>query len=114
MLSVLHTLGWIAGITYKTIPLYWLMIHPCVKYWRSRKWSPYRALLPLWCLSWTLLAVVTCPWARVSPVLDDTDLASLDATLCLWSLALLVFERGFQQSATGWLSLSASTERKRD
>jgi protein-S-isoprenylcysteine O-methyltransferase Ste14 len=60
--QTLRTVGWIACIIYSTIPNFWLLIHPRVKYWRSRPRSPYRILLPVWIAMWLLLAAVTEHW----------------------------------------------------
>jgi protein-S-isoprenylcysteine O-methyltransferase Ste14 len=64
--EVLQTLAWLACAVYATIPLFWLMIHPCVGYWRSRSGSPYRVLLPLWIAMWIILGLITAPWRQVS------------------------------------------------
>jgi len=64
--EVLQTLAWLACAVYATIPSFWLMIHPCVGYWRSRSGSPYRVLLPLWIAMWIILGLITAPWRQVS------------------------------------------------
>jgi protein-S-isoprenylcysteine O-methyltransferase Ste14 len=60
--QTLRTIGWIAAMIYATIPSFWLLIHPRVEYWRSRRRSPYRILLPAWIAVWLLLAAVTASW----------------------------------------------------
>jgi protein-S-isoprenylcysteine O-methyltransferase Ste14 len=65
MLTLLRTAGWIACVFYSTIPGFWLLIHPRAEYWRSRRRSPYRILLPFWMLMWAVVAAVTSPWRSV-------------------------------------------------
>ena len=62
MSKTLQTIGWIACIIYSTIPAFWLLIHPRADYWRARRKSPYRILLPLWIGMWVAAAVITAPW----------------------------------------------------
>jgi protein-S-isoprenylcysteine O-methyltransferase Ste14 len=59
---LLHRIGWLACVVYATIPPFWLAIHPRVAYWRSRRRSPYRALLPFWVLMGLVLGAITSPW----------------------------------------------------
>jgi protein-S-isoprenylcysteine O-methyltransferase Ste14 len=58
----LITIGWIACAIYSTIPAFWLLIHPRIAYWRARRQSPYRILLPVWVAMWALVATITAPW----------------------------------------------------
>ena len=62
MLDLLRTVGWIACVIYSTIPAFWLQIHPCAEYWRSRRKSPYKILLPIWMAMWVAVAVLTSRW----------------------------------------------------
>ncbi|MGA9393000.1 MAG: isoprenylcysteine carboxylmethyltransferase family protein [Candidatus Sulfotelmatobacter sp.] len=62
MSKTLQTIGWIACIIYSTIPAFWLLIHPRADYWRARRKSPYRILLPLWIGMWVAAALITAPW----------------------------------------------------
>jgi protein-S-isoprenylcysteine O-methyltransferase Ste14 len=62
MIRFLHLLAWAACVIYSTIPLFWLLIHPRVAYWRARVRSPYRVLLPLWIVSWPVIGLLTAPW----------------------------------------------------
>lgn len=55
-------LGWIFCVIYATIPAFWLLIHPRVEFWRSRRRSPYRILLPVWIVMWGLAAAITVSW----------------------------------------------------
>jgi protein-S-isoprenylcysteine O-methyltransferase Ste14 len=65
MLAALRTIGWLACVVYASIPLFWLLIHPWVDFWRSRRRSPYRLLLPVWVGIWVVLGTLTAPWRRV-------------------------------------------------
>lgn len=65
MTQALNLLGWIACIVYSTIPGFWLLIHPCVDYWRSRKHSPYLILLPVWIALWIGLGLLTAKWRHI-------------------------------------------------
>ena len=70
MQPTLHTLGWLACVVYSTIPAFWLLIHTRVDYWRSRRRSPYRVLIPVWIGMWVLLALITLPWRTASRYQD--------------------------------------------
>ena len=59
---LLRTIAWIACVVYSTIPAFWLLIHPRAEFWRSRRRSPYRILLPIWIAMWALVATITAPW----------------------------------------------------
>jgi protein-S-isoprenylcysteine O-methyltransferase Ste14 len=85
MRPLLQTLGWIACVLYATIPSFWLTIHSRPEYWRARRRSPYRLLLPLWVAMWIALGLITEPWRHVA----------LYATPWDWIAALLVFALGF-------------------
>jgi protein-S-isoprenylcysteine O-methyltransferase Ste14 len=65
METLLGTVGWITCVVYSTIPAFWLLIHPRAEFWRSRRRSPYRILLPLWVAMWALVAAITAPWHSV-------------------------------------------------
>ena len=62
MLMLLRNVAWIACVVYSTIPAFWLLIHPRADFWRSRRRSPYRILLPIWIAMWVVSAAVTAPW----------------------------------------------------
>jgi protein-S-isoprenylcysteine O-methyltransferase Ste14 len=66
MLLLLRNVAWIACVIYSTIPAFWLLIHPWPDFWRSRKRSPYRILLPTWIAMWAAGAVFTAPWHGVA------------------------------------------------
>jgi protein-S-isoprenylcysteine O-methyltransferase Ste14 len=66
MLDVLRMLGWWFCIFYASVPLFWLLVHSRVAQWRSRARSPYRILIPIWVLSWIVLALVTARWRTVA------------------------------------------------
>ena len=75
--TVLHSLAWFACIGYSTIPLFWLMIHPFVKFWRARRRNPFTVLLPLWIVLWVITALITAPRHRFE--LYSTSVAWLPA-----------------------------------
>ena len=66
MLRVLDILAWLACIVYSTIPVFWLLIHSRVEYWRSRRWSPFTVIVPLWVLTWILIRAISAPWRHVA------------------------------------------------
>jgi protein-S-isoprenylcysteine O-methyltransferase Ste14 len=66
MIQWLNLIGWGACVIYTTIPAFWLMIHPRVDYWRSRRRSPFLALLPLWIAMWIVLGLLTVRWRHAS------------------------------------------------
>ena len=95
MLVFLRTVGWLACVVYATIPAFWLLIHPRVKYWRSRQGSPYRILIPFWIAMWVVVAAGTAKWR---------DLA-LYATPWSWLPAALLFAAGvwiYRRSGAGF------------
>ena len=62
----LTTLAWLLCVLYSTIPTFWLIIHPRAEYWRSRRASPYKILLPLWIAMWIVVAAITAPWRHLT------------------------------------------------
>jgi protein-S-isoprenylcysteine O-methyltransferase Ste14 len=66
VLMFLRTIAWLACVIYASIPLFWLAIHPLAAYWRSRRRSPYRLLIPLWVGTWIVLGVISAPWRNIS------------------------------------------------
>jgi len=66
MEELFRTLAWLLCSVYSTIPAFWLLIHPRAEYWRSRRQSPYKILLPLWVGMWIAIAAVTAPWRGIS------------------------------------------------
>src|SRR6266853_3749661 len=65
MYGLLRTLAWIVCVIYSTIPAFWLFIHPRAEYWRSRRRSPYKILLPVWLGMWIATAAITSAWRAV-------------------------------------------------
>lgn len=65
MLAVVHIIAWIACILYASIPSFWLVIHPKVEFWRSRR-RPFLLLVPAWIAMWITLGAVTAPWRRIT------------------------------------------------
>ena len=66
VLSVLRLIAWILCVIYSSIPAFWLLIHPRADFWRSRRTSPYKILLPLWIAMWVVVATITVPWRTVT------------------------------------------------
>src|SRR5205807_3116583 len=85
MTESLNLVAWLACIVYSTIPSFWLAIHPRAKYWRSRRRSPYRVLLPLWIAMWIVAGLVTATWRHVV----------LYSSLWPWVPAVFLFGVGF-------------------
>jgi protein-S-isoprenylcysteine O-methyltransferase Ste14 len=86
VLFALRTIAWLACVVYSTIPSFWFLIHPHVVYWRSRKSSPYRILVPAWIAMWTVLALATWNWRETA----------LYATPWAWLPAAALFAIGFR------------------
>ena len=82
-----RTFGWIACVIYSTIPAFWLLIHPRAEYWRSRRSSPYKILLPIWIAMWATVAAITAPWRGVVLYKNNWTLLPA-AALLLAGLAL--------------------------
>src|SRR5207245_10063555 len=85
MTESLKLVAWLACIFYSTIPSLWLAIHPRAKYWRSRRRSPYRVLLPLWIAMCIAAGLVTATWRHVV----------LFSSLWPWVPAVFLFGVGF-------------------
>jgi protein-S-isoprenylcysteine O-methyltransferase Ste14 len=104
MVRFFHLLAWAACVIYSSIPLFWLLIHPHVVYWRSRLRSPYRILLPLWIVSWIVIGLLTAPWRRIS--LYDTTWSWLPAA-ALFAAGITIYKlagAGFSARQLGGLS----------
>ena len=84
MIQWFRLLGWLACIVYATIPCFWFLVHPRAEYWRSRKWSPYRILLPAWAGMWVAAALITARWREFA----------FYTTSWPWAPALLLFSTG--------------------
>jgi protein-S-isoprenylcysteine O-methyltransferase Ste14 len=82
---LLHTLAWLACIVYSIIPAFWLLIHSRVEYWRSRRWSPFTVIVPLWIVAWIVVALISSPWRYVA----------LYRMIWLWIPAIALFILGF-------------------
>jgi protein-S-isoprenylcysteine O-methyltransferase Ste14 len=97
MLPFLRAVAWLACVVYSTIPAFWLVIHPYVGYWRSRRRNPYKVLLPLWTAMWVAMGAVTWPWHQVT----------LYTQPWTWAAALVFFAGGLSiyiQSVRGFSS----------
>jgi protein-S-isoprenylcysteine O-methyltransferase Ste14 len=66
VLTVLRTIGWLACVVYSTIPVFWLVIHTRIDFWRSRRKLPYGFIVPGWMASWVVLALLTMRWRTVA------------------------------------------------
>jgi protein-S-isoprenylcysteine O-methyltransferase Ste14 len=82
-------LAWTLCVIYSTIPAFWLLIHPRAEYWRSRRQSPYKLLLPFWIGMWILFAAITAPWRHV--VLYQNKWAWIPAAL-LFLAGLILYK----------------------
>jgi protein-S-isoprenylcysteine O-methyltransferase Ste14 len=103
MVQFFHLLAWAACVIYSTIPLFWLLIHPHVAYWRARVRSPYRVLLPLWIVSWLIIGLLTAPWRSLS--FYDTAWSWLPAT-ALFAAGITIYKlagAGFSARQLGGL-----------
>jgi protein-S-isoprenylcysteine O-methyltransferase Ste14 len=89
MLPLLRAVGWIACVIYSTIPAFWLLIHPRAEFWRARRRSPYRILLPMWIGMWTVMVAITAPFRGVS--LYETRLTWIPAGV-LFCAGLLLYQ----------------------
>ncbi len=81
MMTILSPLGWLACVFYSTIPAFWLLIHPLAKFWRWRRTSPYRVLLPLGIALWIAFAAITFHWRNLQ--LYKNNLAWIPAVALL-------------------------------
>jgi protein-S-isoprenylcysteine O-methyltransferase Ste14 len=84
MAQALNLLGWMACVVYSTIPGLWLLIHPQVNYWRSRKRSPYLILLPIWIALWIAVGLLTSRWRHTA----------IYTTPWTWIPAIVLFSTG--------------------
>jgi len=85
MVEGLNLVGWVACVLYASIPSFWLLIHPRAEYWRSRKRSPYRVLMPAWLGMWAIEGAVTYRWREVA----------LYSSRWPWVAAIALFSTGF-------------------
>jgi protein-S-isoprenylcysteine O-methyltransferase Ste14 len=85
MMQWLKLAGWLACVVYSTIPSFWFLVHPRAEYWRSRRSSPYRVLVPAWMAMWAVMALLTARWRH----------AELYDVLWVWIPAGVLFVCGF-------------------
>jgi protein-S-isoprenylcysteine O-methyltransferase Ste14 len=67
-MGLLRFVGWTLCVVYSTVPLFWIVIHPNIDFWRRRKQQgrpAYKALLPLWVGMWVAMGTITRPWRAV-------------------------------------------------
>jgi len=103
MAQWLNLLAWLACVIYATIPAFWLMVHPRADYWRSRRRSPYRTLLPTWIVIWIVLGWLTSRWRHA--LLYSNAWTWVPAVL-LFSIGLWIYSRsgkGFSRAQLGGL-----------
>jgi protein-S-isoprenylcysteine O-methyltransferase Ste14 len=98
MLTWTRTLAWLACVVYSTIPAFWLVVHSRIGHWRTRKWSPYRILVPFWIGMWIVVGLISFRWRGV--VFYRTPWAWLPAAM-IFALGLWVYRKAaanFSQS----------------
>jgi protein-S-isoprenylcysteine O-methyltransferase Ste14 len=87
-----------ACVVYATIPSFWLLVHPCANYWRSRTRSPYLILLPMWIALGIALGLLTSRWRNAT--LYNSDWSWIPA-LPLFATGLWIYSQsGKHFSAT--------------
>ncbi len=113
-LRTIRSIAWLACVVYATIPLFWLVIHPRAGYWRSRKLSPYRILVPLWIAMWMVAGAITAQWRDLT--FYTAAWTWLPAVL-LFAVGLWIYRRagaGFSAAQLGGLpELSAGPAEQR-
>lgn len=97
MVRSLKLVAWLACVAYATIPCFWVLIHSRAEFWRSRKRSPYRILLPAWGVAGLMVAALTLPWRERT--LYTTPASLLPAILLFATGLLLYAEAGKTLSA---------------
>ena len=95
-MALLHTVGWVIGIIYSTIPTYWLLVHPYIEWWRQRR-ARLAMVGPLWLGLWLLLGAITWPWHRV--VLYDIPWLWIPAVTLILA-GFFVYSRARQDFST--------------
>jgi protein-S-isoprenylcysteine O-methyltransferase Ste14 len=103
MVEALRKVGWIVCVVYSTIPAFWLLIHPRVEYWRSRRRSPYRTLLPLWMTTWVVAAAVTAPWRNEILYRNNWTWIPAFVLFCLGVILYKLAGSGFSLAQLGGL-----------
>jgi protein-S-isoprenylcysteine O-methyltransferase Ste14 len=107
---ILGIVGWVACSIYGTIPLFWLAIHPWVKYWRARHRSAYRVLMPLWMGMWVAAGAVTFPWRQAH--VYNTPLAWIPAA-ALFACGIYLYRQSRHGFTGAQLSGHAELEPQR-
>lgn len=100
----LNTLGWIACVIYSTIPAFWVLIHPRAEYWRSRRKSPYKILLPLWIGMWAAFATITAPWRSITVYSNNWTWIPASVLFCVGLLLYKLSSHQFTLAQLGGLS----------
>jgi protein-S-isoprenylcysteine O-methyltransferase Ste14 len=97
----LDLIGWIVCVVYSTVPSFWLLIHPRADYWRSRKRSPYRTLVPVWIAMWIVAGLLTSRWRHA--VLYSTPWTWIPAVF-LFLTGLWIYSKSGKHFSTAQLS----------
>lgn len=63
-MGVLHTLAWLVGIVYSTIPSFWLVVHPSARK-LGRADQPLIRAGAIWLGMWVAMGALTSPWRGV-------------------------------------------------
>src|SRR5438105_3705559 len=112
-MRLLLQIVWLFAILYATIPSFWLLIHPFAGYWRARKQSPFRLLLPLWLVIMVAAAALTWRWRLIQ--IYSTPLAWIPAGI-LFLAAIRIYRSvhsGFgRANLIGQTELRSSTEQR--
>jgi protein-S-isoprenylcysteine O-methyltransferase Ste14 len=103
MLMFLRMIGWIVCVVYSTIPAFWLLIHPRAEFWRSRRTSPYRILLPVWIGMWVVIACITAPWRGVLFYENEWTWIPAAALFCAGVILYKLAHSGFSLTQLGGL-----------
>ncbi len=89
-MGFLRLVGWALCVVYSTVPLFWIVIHPNIDFWRRRKQQgrpAYKALVPLWMGMWVAMGAIT--WRSRSVVFYESRIAWIPGALLLCSGVVL-------------------------
>jgi protein-S-isoprenylcysteine O-methyltransferase Ste14 len=101
MPAIVQRLGWLVCVVYSTIPLFWLLIHSRTEYWRARRRSPYRVLMPVWLGMWAVAALVTALWRGLA---FYQNIRMWLPALALFALGIWLYARSGANFSTKQLS----------
>lgn len=63
-MSALHTVAWLAGVIYSTIPCFWLVVHPTART-LGKAHQPLIRAGAIWFGMWVATGALTWPWRNV-------------------------------------------------